>query len=83
MKNEAIRIDRALRQPAFPLALAGVALGLFSWPMVRTPPPAATFAYPFLFVAWALVILALFLISRSEVRTHPGEPGERGSPSDA
>jgi hypothetical protein len=59
------RAEGVLRHPVFQFVIAGCALALFSWPILRTPPPDAEFAYLFLFVAWAFIILVFFLMTRS------------------
>ena len=58
------RTDSLLLQPAFPVLLDGVALALFSWPVLRTPSPSPELAYLYLFAVWAAVIFVLFLMAR-------------------
>jgi hypothetical protein len=60
------RVARMMRQPAFPVALAALAIFLLGWPVLRPTPLSPTFAHTFVFVVWAVVILALFLMSRSD-----------------
>jgi hypothetical protein len=67
------RFTRMLRGPAFPFVLDGLALALFSWPILSTPPPPPGFAYEFLFAIWALMIVMLFLMARSASRSASGE----------
>jgi hypothetical protein len=58
-----------LSEPAFAFVLASVALGLFSWPLLKTPPPSAELECTFVFAAWLLVVLLLFAVSRSQKGT--------------
>ena len=77
------QFDLTLRHPALLWLLASGALVLLSLPILQTPPPGLELAYWLLFGAWAVVILALFVLSRCPDR--PGSnrtPGDRGS-SDA
>ena len=74
------RGKEVLRRPAFSLVLAGCALALFSWPILRRPPPDATVAYLFLFAAWALVILALAIMARSAGDAARGRGSDGGAP---
>jgi hypothetical protein len=59
------RSRRVLRDPGFPPAVGVGALLLFSWPILRVPPPSLLPACVHLFVAWALVILTLALLARA------------------
>jgi hypothetical protein len=58
------RIDQLFRQPAFPFVLDGLALALFSWPILRSPPPSPASVYFYLFAVWAAVIFILFVLAR-------------------
>ena len=80
MGSKGSRARAALRHPAFPVVLAGVALGLFCWPLLRTPPPDAPLAYAFMLGAWAVVIAVLFLMARSGESSAPSGGEARGDP---
>lgn len=54
---------RTWRHPAFAVALAALALLVFSWPPAREPPLTLGEAFVHLFGAWVLVVLALWRIS--------------------
>ena len=73
-------LSSVLRQPAFHLLLLIVALIVFCKPMfLATESESAGHVVLELFVPWALVVVALFLIARSG-----GEPPgpEEGAPGD-
>jgi hypothetical protein len=80
MRYQDSRVARMMRQPAFPVALAAFALVLLGWPVLRHTPPTPTLAYVFVFAVWAVVILALFLMGRSDAPHLPardaGDPAE-------
>jgi hypothetical protein len=63
-ENKGSRLSQMTSRTAFSLVLGGIALALFLWPIMRTPPPEPIVSYPFLFVAWDLVIIALLLTPR-------------------
>jgi hypothetical protein len=58
------RIDQLLHQPAFPFVLDGLAVALFSWPILRSPPASPASAYLYLFAVWGAVIFVLWLMAR-------------------
>jgi hypothetical protein len=77
------RVARMMRQPAFPVALAALAVVLLGWPVLRPTPLSPRFAYTFVLVVWAVVILALFLMSRSDGSRPPvSDPGDPRSSVD-
>jgi hypothetical protein len=61
--------------PAFAIWLAGVALGLFCWPTLMTPPPDAPVLWELMFGTWALVLAVLFAMGRTSPRNDRGDPG--------
>jgi hypothetical protein len=65
----------SLRDPAFPAALAIIALLLFSWPFVRVPRLPLAHAWGHLFASWALAIAALFALSRALARRRGPDRG--------
>jgi hypothetical protein len=67
-----------VRQPAFSVVLATLAIVFFCWPMLLASPMGPTVVYSFLFVAWAAVIFALFVMARAgQGRTRGDSPGGR------
>jgi hypothetical protein len=68
-------LARVLRQHAFHLLLLFVALIVFVKPMVLTTGDEGPGRVVLeLFVPWALVIVVLFLIGRSDATSDPGPP---------
>jgi ABC-type branched-subunit amino acid transport system permease subunit len=69
------RVEQMVHQPAFPVVLAALFIVLLGWPMLRSSAlrPGAIYAYVFL--AWALVIAVLYVMSRSA-----GQPRSRERP---
>jgi pilus assembly protein TadC len=83
MKGRCGRFERALRQPAFLFLLAGTALVLFSLPIVKVPRPGLAAAYWFLVGAWAVLILALFVVSRFQDGPEAERRDDDGGPPHA
>lgn len=65
MRYRGSRVERMVRQPAFQVVLATLAIVFFCWPMLLASPMGPTAVYSFLFVAWAAVIFALFVMARA------------------
>jgi hypothetical protein len=72
------RLTEALRHPVFPAALAVAALLLFCWPFVRVPRLPLADAWAHLGAAWALVIVALWALSRAVPGGDRDEEGPGG-----
>ncbi len=62
--------------PALALALAVLALLLFTWPLLREPRLHVVSAFIHVLAAWAAVVGALWWISRRPTADDPGS-GER------
>jgi hypothetical protein len=59
------RAAASLRDPAFPAALACLALLLFCWPFLRVPRLPLAQAWAHLFASWAVAVLALAALARA------------------
>jgi hypothetical protein len=68
--------DRQLRRGAWAVSIIVLGLLLFAWPFLRTPPLGIGGSYAHLLAAWALVIVALALLSRALARSG-GARGDR------
>jgi hypothetical protein len=67
-----------VRQPAFSVVLATLAVVFFCWPMLLASPLEPRVVYSFLFLAWAAVIFALFVMARAgQGRAHGERPSGR------
>lgn len=71
MRWKAGPVEPTLQRPAWCFLLAGAALALLSAPILKAPPPSLSFAHAFLFGAWGLVILVLFVLTRYAGRGPP------------
>ncbi|RLB85429.1 MAG: hypothetical protein DRH24_02085 [Deltaproteobacteria bacterium] len=64
IKMESIR--NLLRKTAFHSFLFGIALGLFSWPILAlTVENSGITTFIYLFLLWGIIILLLFMMARS------------------
>jgi hypothetical protein len=78
MRYRGSRVEQMVRQPAFSVVLATLGIVVFCWPMLLASPMRPRVVYSFLFVAWAAVIVALFVMARAgQGRAHGERPGGR------
>jgi hypothetical protein len=63
--DDATPRERKFRRGAWAVSLAALGLLLFTWPFVRTPPLGIGPSYAHVLGAWAAVVLALALLSRT------------------
>jgi hypothetical protein len=73
--EDAPRAERRLRLGAWAAWIAGLGLALFLWPFLRTPLLGIGASYAHLLGAWAIVIVALALLSRAIGREVRGRDG--------
>ncbi len=66
--DETLR-KRRIRHGAWAAFIAVLGLLLFTWPFVRTPPLGIGASYAHLLGAWAVIVIALGLLSRAIGRT--------------
>jgi hypothetical protein len=74
--SRSMRTRRARLTPALALALAVTALLLFAWPLARQPPLHLLPAFLHVLAVWAVIVVALWWVSRLPLGARPG-PEER------
>jgi hypothetical protein len=74
------KVEQMVHQPAFPVVLATLFIVVLGWPMLRTSALGPGPAYAYVFLAWALVIAVLYLMSRSAGQPRSREPPSGGRP---
>jgi hypothetical protein len=63
--------ERQFRRGAWAMSVAALGVLLFTWPFVRTPLLAIGPSYAHLLGAWAVIVLALAILSRAIGRGRP------------
>ncbi len=72
------KFARLFQQAEFALLLFILCLILFNWQFLGLPGQAQGYAaYVYLFLAWAVVILILFLMDRANKMPEQGKAGEK------
>lgn len=75
------RLKGLLRQKEFHILLFFLSLFLFGWPVVEFSDVARLEAmFVYLFAAWSVVILLLYLVGRSLDESDESEQGDKGKP---
>ncbi len=67
--DHAARRERHFRRGAWAASIVVLGVLLFTWPFVRTPPLGIGASYAHLLGAWAVIVIALGLLSRAIGRT--------------
>ena len=67
-----------VRRPAFRIVVLLMGLVLFSWPFLTRAAWSGPFTFAFLYLAWAVLIVLILLVSSGLRETGPdaGGPGE-------